>query len=47
LLSRKSWSFDLRYLLGWPPWDTKVTLPEVVELVEGRSRFALENLGQV
>jgi hypothetical protein len=34
-LSRKSWSFDLRYLLGQPPWDTKVTPPEVVELVEG------------
>jgi cyclopropane fatty-acyl-phospholipid synthase-like methyltransferase len=34
-LGRKSWSFDLRYLLGRPPWDTEVTPPEVIELVEG------------
>jgi SAM-dependent methyltransferase len=34
-LGRKSWSFDLRYLLGRPPWDTAVTPPEVVELIEG------------
>jgi cyclopropane fatty-acyl-phospholipid synthase-like methyltransferase len=34
-LGRKSWSFDLRYLLGRPPWDTAVTPPELVELVEG------------
>jgi cyclopropane fatty-acyl-phospholipid synthase-like methyltransferase len=33
----RSWAFDLRYLLGWPPWDTQVTPPEVVELVEGES----------
>ncbi|MFB0534564.1 MAG: class I SAM-dependent methyltransferase [Anaerolineae bacterium] len=31
----RSWAFDLRYLLGGPPWDTQVTPPEVVELVEG------------
>ena len=31
----RSWSFDLRYLLGQPPWDTEVTPPEVIELVEG------------
>ena len=30
-----NWSFDLRYLLGRPPWDTEVTPPEVVELIEG------------
>ena len=29
-----SWSFDLQYLLGQPPWDTEVTPPEVVELIE-------------
>ena len=33
-MDRKSWSFDLRYLLGRPPWDTEVTPPEVVELIE-------------
>jgi SAM-dependent methyltransferase len=27
-------SFDLQYLLGLAPWDTQVTPPEVVELVE-------------
>ena len=32
----RSWSFDLRYLLGRPPWDTAVTPPEVVELIEGK-----------
>jgi cyclopropane fatty-acyl-phospholipid synthase-like methyltransferase len=31
----RNWFFELRYLLGWPPWDTGVTPPEVVELVEG------------
>jgi SAM-dependent methyltransferase len=34
-LGYKSWPFDLRYLLGRPPWDTEVTPPEVIELVEG------------
>lgn len=33
----KSCSFDLHYLLGRPPWDTEVTPPEVVELIEGKS----------
>lgn len=28
-------SFDLQYLLGLAPWDTQVTPPEVVGLVEG------------
>ena len=32
----RRWSFDLRYLLGRPPWDTEVTPPELVELIEGR-----------
>ena len=36
-MGRKRWSFDLCYLLGRPPWDTEVTPPEVVELVEGQS----------
>ena len=31
----RNWSFDLRYLLDQPPWDTEITPPEVVELVEG------------
>jgi hypothetical protein len=31
----RNWSFDLRYLLVRLPWDTEVTPPEVVELVEG------------
>ena len=31
----RSWFFDLRYLLGRPPWDTEVTPPEVVTLIEG------------
>jgi len=31
----RNWSFDLHYLLGRPPWDTKVTPPEVVELIGG------------
>jgi len=35
-LGYRNWSFDLYYLLGQPPWDTKVTPPEVVELVEGQ-----------
>jgi SAM-dependent methyltransferase len=30
-----SWLFELQYLLGRTPWDTGVTPPEVVELVEG------------
>jgi SAM-dependent methyltransferase len=34
-LDGRSWSFDLRYLLGRPPWDTEVTPPEVAELIEG------------
>ncbi|UCC61868.1 MAG: class I SAM-dependent methyltransferase [Anaerolineae bacterium] len=34
-MGRKSWSFDLRYLQGRSPWDTEVTPPEVVELIEG------------
>jgi SAM-dependent methyltransferase len=36
-LGCRSWSFDLRYLLSRPPWDTEVTPPEVIELVEGGS----------
>ena len=35
--SRRSWLFEPLYLLGRPPWDTGVTPPEVVELVEGGS----------
>lgn len=31
----RSWFFDFHYLLGRPPWDTGVTPPEVVELIEG------------
>jgi cyclopropane fatty-acyl-phospholipid synthase-like methyltransferase len=34
-LGYRNWSFDLRYLLGQPPWDMEVTPPEVVELIEG------------
>jgi SAM-dependent methyltransferase len=34
-LDLRSWFFELRYLLGGPPWDTGVTPPEVVELVAG------------
>jgi SAM-dependent methyltransferase len=30
-----SWRFDLYYLLGQTPWDTQVTPPEVVDLIEG------------
>lgn len=33
-MRRKSWPFELQYLLGQAPWDTGVTPPEVVELVE-------------
>jgi cyclopropane fatty-acyl-phospholipid synthase-like methyltransferase len=33
----RNWSFDLRYLLSRPPWDTEVTPPEVIELIEGES----------
>jgi len=39
-LGYRSWSFDLRYLLGRSPWDTEVTPPEVVELVEGEGLLA-------
>jgi SAM-dependent methyltransferase len=35
IIIMRNWSFDLRYLLGQPPWDTKVTPPGVVELIEG------------
>jgi len=28
------WPFELQYLLGHTPWDTGVTPPEVVELIE-------------
>jgi ubiquinone/menaquinone biosynthesis C-methylase UbiE len=31
----ESWLFDLQYLLGRTPWDTGMTPPEVVELIEG------------
>ena len=34
-MGHRSWSFDLRYLLSRPPWDTEVTPPEVIELLEG------------
>ena len=34
-MDSSSWSFDLQYLLSRPPWDTEVTPPEVVELIEG------------
>ena len=30
-----NWAFDLQYVLSRTPWDTQVTPPEVVELVEG------------
>lgn len=30
-----NWAFDLQYILRWIPWDTQVTPPEVVELIEG------------
>ncbi|MBN1811719.1 MAG: class I SAM-dependent methyltransferase [Anaerolineae bacterium] len=30
-----NWAFDLQYILDRTPWDTQVTPPEVVELVEG------------
>ncbi len=30
-----NYAFDLQYILGRTPWDTQVTPPEVVELVEG------------
>ncbi len=29
------WAFELQYVLGQTPWDTQVTPPEVVDLVEG------------
>lgn len=35
-MSLKRWLFDLRYLRGRAPWDTGVTPPEVVHLVEHR-----------
>jgi cyclopropane fatty-acyl-phospholipid synthase-like methyltransferase len=31
----RGWFFDLQYLLRRTPWDTKITPPEVVALVEG------------
>ena len=31
----KGWAFDLLYLLRRTPWDTQVTPPEVVTLIEG------------
>ena len=34
-MSLRRWFFDLRYLRGHAPWDTGVTPPEVVELIEG------------
>ena len=34
-MSLRRWFFDLRYLRGRTPWDTGVTPPEVVALVEG------------
>jgi SAM-dependent methyltransferase len=34
-LCRKGWIFDLQYLLSRIPWDSGVTPPEVVELIEG------------
>ena len=34
------WSFDLQYLLGRAPWDTQVTPPEVVALIEGEGCLA-------
>lgn len=33
----RSWFFDLLYLQGRPPWDTEVTPPEVVDLIEEES----------
>lgn len=30
-----NWAFDLQYVLGRVPWDTEITPPEVVELIEG------------
>lgn len=35
--SLRGWLFDLLYVLGRARWDTRVTPPEVVELVEGRA----------
>lgn len=34
-MSLRRWFFDLRYLRGRAPWDTGVTPPEVVDLIEG------------
>ena len=31
------WSFDLQYLLGQTPWDTGITPPELVVLIEGEN----------
>jgi SAM-dependent methyltransferase len=31
------WSFDLQYLLGQTPWDTRITPPELVALIEGEN----------
>ncbi|MEE8391145.1 MAG: class I SAM-dependent methyltransferase [Anaerolineae bacterium] len=33
----RGWAFDLLYLLRWTPWDTQVTPPEVVTLIEGET----------
>jgi SAM-dependent methyltransferase len=32
-----NWAFDLQYILGRTPWDTQVTPPEVVALIEGQT----------
>jgi len=32
--------FELRYLIGRAPWDTGITPPEVVELIEGATPLA-------
>jgi SAM-dependent methyltransferase len=37
VLRFSNWAFDLQYILGQTPWDTQVTPPEVVALVEGGS----------
>jgi SAM-dependent methyltransferase len=34
-LSDTRWLFDLLYLRGRTPWDTEITPPEVVEMIEG------------
>jgi len=32
-----NWAFDLQYILGRTPWDTQITPPEVVQLIEEES----------